>query len=94
MELLRKPKSDKANSGKAKPKAATLGAVEEPGATAPETDKARLQNLAADELFAILRDAWEIDQLKDLSDRLLSHIAARQPKTLRRPSLSDATAVP
>jgi hypothetical protein len=86
-------------SGKGKPpaKKAPTGGVQEPAITPkqpPPTLKDLLSNQAADEVFAVLKDTWELDQLKDLSDRLLSHVAGKDQPKLRRPPFEGGTASP
>jgi UDP-N-acetylmuramyl pentapeptide synthase len=61
------------------PKSVALGgAVKELTDRSPTLEDL-LANHAADELFAVLKDTWESEQLEALSDLLSSHVAARRP---------------
>jgi len=71
---------------KPKPKPAQKGSVEEPGdskTTAPSTSPDDIiKDLAADELFTVLKQVYDIEKLRALSDLLRRHVM-EQP--LRRP---------
>ena len=61
------------------PKSVALGGAVKELTDRPPTLEDLLANHAADELFAVLKDTWESEQLEALSDLLSSHVAARRP---------------
>jgi hypothetical protein len=75
LKLLAKPKSD--GGKKSGDKSANLGAVREPAASAkkaPPTLEDFIRNIAADELFEVLRKNYEAEQLSKLSELLRGHL--------------------
>jgi hypothetical protein len=60
------------------PKAVVLGGVDEPKER-PPTLEDLLANHAADELFVVLKDTWDDEQLNALCGLIRSHIAEASP---------------
>jgi len=78
-ELLAKPKAE-GGKGKPKTKASIKGGVEEPGNEdrPKENIDQLLQNLAADELFAKLKEVWDDEELKSLTRLIMAHASGRE----------------